>query len=284
MKSSRSLPRVIALFAVVCLSLPAFVGCGGKGKSAPLAAEEQFALAMGLYERGKFFDSAEEFQKVIYNYPGGSSVDSAQYFLAMSYLQDKQFELAAVEFERLVRNYPRSPFAVEARFRTAYSYFRAAPRHHGLDQTEVKRAVRLLNDFLIDYPDSEYAPEAQQALYEANTRLAKKYFESAVVYTRIRAWRSAEIYFQYVIDNYSNSNYTEESLAGKTRALLKQRKWDEAALSANSFLGLYPDSDFASDVRDMLKEIEHKRPEPQPAAAESPAADDSAAVSAADGD
>lgn len=283
MKPTRRSSRVLTSIAIICLSLPGLAGCGGSGDKAPLSAEDQFARAMGLYEREKFFESAEEFQKVIYNYPGGSSVDSAQYFLAMSYMRDKQFELAAVEFERLIRNYPRSPFAVEARFRTAYAYFRAAPRHHGLDQTEVKRAVRLLNDFLIDYPDSEFAPEAQQALYEANSRLAKKFFESAVVYTRIGAWRSAEIYFQYVIDNYSNSSYTEESLAGKTRALLKQRKWDEAALSANSFLGLYPDSDRAGAVRDMLKEIERKRPDPQPAAAESPTADDSAAVSAADG-
>ena len=248
-------------------------GCGGARTGDVLTAEGQFARAMEMYDRGKFFESAEEFQKVIYNYPGATNVDSAQYFLAMSYMKDKQYELAAVEFERLLKNYPRSEFAVEARFRIAYAYFRAAPKNPGLDQAEVKRSVKLLEEFLIDYPDSPFADEARKALQESASRLARKYYDSAVVYTRIGAWRSAEIYFQYVLDNYAESSFAEPALLGKARALFKQGKWDDAAATANTFLATYPDSKKRKDAENILKEIDKLRGDADSLAGESQESD-----------
>lgn len=250
-----------ALFALFCISTIALMSaCGGPSSGKILPIEDQYSKATKLYERGKFFESAEEFQKVIYNYPGATAVDSAQYFLALSYMHDGQFELAAVEFDRLIRSYPSSPFVTESHFRVGYCYFHAAPKHYGLDQTELVQAIRLMEDFIIDFPDSDFVPEARKSLAAANTRLSAKDFSAAVQYSRIRAWESARIYYQRILDNYPDSEYRAHALLGKGEALYFLSNWDDAAQSLNSYLAQYSDRKHAKKARELLAKVESDRP------------------------
>ncbi|MBN4076491.1 outer membrane protein assembly factor BamD [Gemmatimonas aurantiaca] len=213
-----------------------------------------------MYERDKFFESSEEFQKVIYNYPGATIVDTAQYYLALSYMHDKQYELAAVEFDRLIRSYPRSVFVTESHYRVGYCYFHSAPKHYGLDQTELVKSIKLMEEFILDYPDSDVVPEAQEALREANTRLSAKDFKAAVQYTHIRAWESARIYFQRVLDLHPGSEHAILALLGKGETLYYLSKWDDAAQTLNSYLALYPESEETKKARKLLAKIESERP------------------------
>ncbi len=246
------------MFAVfVSLTL---TSCGGSGGGGVLSVEEQYSRASTLYEKNKFLESSEEFQKVIYNYPGETIVDTAQYYLALSYMYDEQFQLAAVEFDRLVRSYPRSPFVTESHYRIGYCYFHSAPKHYGLDQTELVRSIKLIESFILDFPESEWVAEARQTLVGANTRLSAKDYKAAVQYTRIRAWESALIYFQRVIDLHPTSEHAGPSLLGKGEALYKSHKWDDAALALNSFVALYPGSDQMKHARKLLAKVEHDRP------------------------
>jgi outer membrane protein assembly factor BamD len=247
-------------FVAVALVLFAISSCGGRGSSGALQVEDQYAKASDYFERGKYFEAAEEFQKVIYNYPGATVVDTAQYYLAQSYMKDEQFELAAVEFDRLIRSYPRSPFVAESHYRVGYCYFHAAPKHYGLDQTELVKAIQLMEDFILDYPDSEILPEARRTLIEANTRLSAKDYSAAIQYTRIRAWESARIYFQRILDLYPDSEHAALSLLGKGESLYHLRKWDEAAQSLNSFLAQHPESEEAKKAHELLAKVEEDRP------------------------
>lgn len=245
--------QVVLAFSLFALTISFLPACGGSQKKKILSAEDQFALAKNQYDKGNFFESAEEFQKVVYNYPGSVLVDSAQFFLARSYLDDKQWELAAVEFERLIRNYPRSPFSVDSRYLIGYSYFRAAPRHYGLDQTDLKRAIELMEDFLIDFPESERIPEALSAIKEARGRLARKEYEAAIVYMRIDAWPSALIYFQRVIDLYGESDYTPLALLGIGEANYRLLNLETAEEKLTAFLSLYPEHKSANSASKLLE-------------------------------
>jgi len=253
---------------VVLLSASATLftsACGSRAStSKALTAEEQFAQAQKLFNKKKYFESAEEFQKVIYNYPGANIIDTAQYFLANSYLEDEQFELAAVEFERLIKNYPRSDFAPDSRFLTGYARYRAAPRHYGLDQSELLEAIRIMEDFVIDYPDSRLIPEANKALNEAHTRLAQKVFKSGMVYVHIRAFESALIYFQKVLDEYSDTEYAPLALLEMGKVQFKMQKLAKAAATFNTFLAQYPEHKRVKEARQQLDKVEKKLAEQAP--------------------
>jgi outer membrane protein assembly factor BamD len=250
---------------LIAFLLSGIIGCGGKSANKKmLSAEDQFAVAKKYYEDEKFFESAEEFQKVIYNYPGSNLIDTAQFYLANSYLEDEQFELAAVEFERLIKNYPRSDFGPDSRFLTGYSRYLAAPNHYGLDQTDLLEAIGIMNDFIIDYPESKMIPEARKALLEAHTRLAKKHFKSGMVYVHSRVYASALIYFQIVIDEYAETEFASLALLEKGKAQFKLLELEDAALTLNTFIAKYPNHKLLKKATEELKKVEKKLSEIAP--------------------
>jgi len=274
-----------ALAPLLVLTLITVItSCGAGGSSAnALTAEEQFARAQKLYKRKKYFESAEEFQKVVYNYPGANIIDTAQFYLAKSYLEDEQYELAAVEFERLVKNYPRSDFAPDSRFLAGYARYLAAPKHYGLDQTELRNAIRMMEDFVVDYPDSRMVPKAKEALNEAYTRLAKKVFKSAMVYVHMGAYESALIYFQRVLDEHPGTAFAPLALLEMGKVQFKMNELTKAATTLNTFLAKYPDHVRAREAQKELKKVESKLAKEAPATAESShAPNDSLTVSGAD--
>ncbi len=230
--------------------------CGATSERKILGVEDQFARANKLYEKGKYLDSAEEFQKVVYNYPGSNLIDTAQFLMANSYLKDEQFELAAVEFERLIKNYPRSEFSVDSRFLTGYSRYLASPTHYGLDQTDLVTSIRLMNDFIIDYPESRMIPKAEAALLEAHTRLAQKDFRSGMVYVHSRVYTSAIIYFKIVLDDYSNTEYAPLALLEIGKAQSKINELEKSAATFNTFLAQYPDHELVKKAKEELKKVE----------------------------
>ena len=75
-------------------------GCGGRVALSNQTAGQLYQAGKEKYDRKKYLSAIEYFQAVVYNHPGESVVDTAQYFLAMSYFGDKNYELSRVEFNR----------------------------------------------------------------------------------------------------------------------------------------------------------------------------------------
>ena len=245
-----------ALLASALIFLSA---CGGGSAKPPLTAEDQFSRAMKQYDAGKYFQSADQFQKVIYNFPGSNLIDSAQFYLALSYIGDEEYELAAVELERLVRNYPNSPFAVQSIFMRGVALFKSTPSHYGRDQSELLVAIQVLEESLIDHPDAEMSEDAHAALAEAHARLAEKDYRSGVQYMHMNSYKAAEIYFQRVIDEYTSSPFAALSLFGIGEARFKLKRYDDAAESFESFMTVYPDHKRSEKASKYLEKIEEAK-------------------------
>jgi outer membrane protein assembly factor BamD len=183
----------ILLLALVWTGSTVLTGCGGGSASlANLSSEQLYTLAREKYDNEKYTQAIEAFQQLVYNFPGQSIVDTAQYYLAMSYFGNEAYELAAVEFNRLLINYPASAYATQAQLMRAVSTFESTPDHYGLDQSELPEAIDQLEDFIIDHPESELVQDANAYLLLARTRLAKKYYYAGVTYTRMGASQSGQ--------------------------------------------------------------------------------------------
>jgi outer membrane assembly lipoprotein YfiO len=137
----------LTLLLAGCAARQATVGATG--------AREQYELAMKTYEQQHYDEAILEFQKVLYNYPGLSYVDSVQFWLAMSYYGREDFHLGIPEFRRLITNFPNSELIDDAAFMIGKSYFDAAPKNVGLDQTDAENAIKELTAYLDDYPMKE---------------------------------------------------------------------------------------------------------------------------------
>lgn len=232
------------------LMLVALLASCGKGPSvATLGAEERFKLGMTAYEKKKYLRAIEHFQGVLYNYPGNAVIDTAQYYLALAYFGNKEYELAGVEFNRLLTNHPSSPYVVHAQYMKAVCTYETAPKNPGLDQTEVTNAIKQLEDFVEDRPESEFVADARQLIRQAKTRLAKKYFKAGVVYTRINAPKSARIYYQKVVDDYTDSDYAPLAIFAIAESDFALHDYDSARVKFEGFMAAFPQHELAAKAR-----------------------------------
>lgn len=229
------------MLAGVCLLSITLVGCGGKQSLNTLTSQELFDFGKEKYEQKKYLKAVQHFQTLVYNYPGESVVDTAQYYLALSYFGEKEYELANVEFNRLAINYPASTYAEDAIFMKALCLYKGTPKHSGLDQSDLNTAIKQFEEFIIDFPESNVIGEAQQYLLEAHTRLAKKYYDSGVVYNRISAYKSAEIYFQKVVDEYTDTEYAPLATFGLAEMKYKLKEFNLAKEKFSDFIIVFKD-------------------------------------------
>ncbi len=234
----------VAAIALVALTL-SLTSCGGNRPLSEMDASQLFALGKQKYDKKKYVSAVDYLQTVVFNYPGNAVVDTAQYYLALSYFGNKEYELAAVEFNRLAVNYPSSPYFENAVFMRAASYFEATPHHYGLDQTDLERAIDLLNDFLIDFPESDLVPDAKRYLAEGRNRLAHKTYQAAIVYERLGAPKAARIYFQKVIDDYTDTDYGPLATYHYALMDLRLKEYDDARRRFENFATVFPDNKLA---------------------------------------
>jgi len=250
----------LALYFLVVLA----AGCGGSKSLATLNAQELFELGKQAYEKEKYLKAVELFETVVYNYPGEAIVDSAQYFLALSYFGNEEYELAGVEFNRLITNYPASVYFEQAIFMKAVSAFESTPRHYGLDQAELKDAITQLEDFIIDFPESKLIGDARKYLSAARTQVAKKLYESGVVYRRLesmygnQAIAAAKIYFQKVIDDYTDTEYGAQASYQFAEMEFKLGRFDEARQKFEDFRAVFPRHELAKKAAEQAIEAAFK--------------------------
>lgn len=256
--SSKHTLLIILAALLVALASTFYGGCASRRSIGTMSAQELLKEGIKKYEKKKHLLAQELFQTCVYNYPGESIVDTAQYYLALAYFGNKEYEVAQVEFNRLVLNYPASAYFEQAIFMRAVSSFEATPRHFGLDQAELETAIRQLEDFIIDYPESDAVGDAQSYLQTANDRLAHKTFQSASVYHRMRAYKAAKIYYQAVIDDYTDSKYASDALFKKADIEFQLGNMTEARQQFEAFGQVYPNHRWVPKASEMAEKSAFK--------------------------
>ncbi len=241
--------------AWILLVLAILTGCGGPGKSPIATAEDQFTLAKKEYDKEHYLKAIDGFQRVIFNYPGATVVDTAQFFLAMSYLGNEEYELAAVEFRRLMVNYPMSDYADQAQFSAGVCFYKNTPGNYALDQQDLKKAIQVLEDFILENPDSPLVEEARAVILEGLTKLARKEYENGLLYFKIYDFRAARIYFQYVIDNYTSTGYAALALFKLSESAYKLSEYIKALEKFSQFKTLYPENKLIPDADEYIIKI-----------------------------
>ncbi len=250
MKTSLLLLGIIVLLMIS--------GCTAGKKKLGSTVDEQFQLAKREYDKGRYFNSIDSFQRVIFNFPGATVVDTAQYYLAHSYYGNKEYELAAVEFNRLLVNYPRSAFTDDAQYMVGVCYMNNTPRHHALDQEDLKKAIVALEDFILDNPDSPLAADAKASILKARTKLARKEYENGITYYKMYSYKASRVYFQKVIDDYTDTEYAAKALFKLAESFYKQEKYAESKTKFDSFLNLYQDNELVEKTREYLEKMSDK--------------------------
>ncbi len=245
--------RVISLFVMVLTLL--IVGCSSSGKFTKDNAEDQYAAAKNLYERGKYFQASEAFRLIVFNYSGVSFIDSVQYYLGMCYFKDKDYILAVAEFRRLTRNFPQSPLADDAQLMIGKCYFLSAPKNAGLDQSDTYTAISELENFIEDFPQSDLIGEAEELLAKCKARIAEKTFKNGEQYYKMGMYKAARIYLEDVVTNFDSPEWRGCALYLLAQIDRKEKKYEDSEAKLINMLQTFPGHKWEHKAEKLLRKV-----------------------------
>lgn len=256
-RDMRSQKLLLACLQITCLSFLLGLNCGPKVPKAVLDVEDQYAVGRREFDQEHWDRAVVELQKLTFNYPGASFIDSAQYLLGMAYFNQDEYPSAILEFIKLLSSYPTSSLADDAAFMVSRSDLEMSPRAE-LGQEHTQKAVDELRTFLDDYPESDRREEATELLNKAREKMAKKTFKNGYLYYRMGHYESALIYLERVLNDYHDSDWAKDAQFQIAEVHYKEKKYDEAKEDYEKFLQDFPDHKLAKKAKKRLEKIESK--------------------------
>jgi outer membrane protein assembly factor BamD len=230
-------------------------GCSGSGSDIRTDdPEKAFSIAKRRFDRGDYSDAIEDFSFLKVKFPGTSVSDKVQYYLGESYYRQDEYLLGAYEFETFLKSYPLSELVPEAKYKLGLCYYELSPKYT-VDQQFTKYAVFELESFIELFPTNKNVPDAEKKLLELKDKLAYKDFKSGELYMKLDNYRSAAFYFHNVTENYIESQWADDAMAGEIEALIAAKKNDEAKKVVERFYKLFPKSPLKSRVDRMAAGI-----------------------------
>ncbi len=232
---------------------------------------QKYAKAEELYTQGKEESSNKKLKKSIRileqiepDFRGKPQGQRLSYMLADAHYQLGDYFVAPFEFERFQQLYATSEKLEEASFKEASSYFYRTPRFN-LDQTDTKKAMDELQEYLNKYPQGDYAEKASEMYAELQTKLEKKAFEIARQYHQTQYYKAAIASFNNFIADYPGTPFREEAfyyrfdsayqLAVNSVAFLMEERLKEAKTFYDGYKKYYADGEHMAEMDIALQDI-----------------------------
>jgi outer membrane protein assembly factor BamD len=254
-KRSSQLKKQLSVTLLCIVSALAFISCSSSKEVESLSVEERFAQAMHKFKEGDYLDAIEDFKIVTIQFPGSAVADDAQFNIAeCRYLRD-EYILAGAEYDLLVRTMPSSSLVPKARYMKAMSGYNLSPKPD-LDQKYTHEAIDDFQTYIEYSPADTLAKDAATKIAELINKLAKKEFENGKLYYRLEYYKAAIAYFDNVMERFHDSEYADDALLGKARAMRDRRDYAGALDAIHLFLEKYPASDLKNEIESLKSEVE----------------------------
>ncbi len=155
----------------------------------------------------------EIFSSVVENSPYGKYAAAAQYKLGLCYRERGDFTQARKEFEKLLDEYPKSSFADDARYQIAISSLEDSLDYY-YDQGNTDRALEDFKEVIMKSGKKDIVTEESidAAIDKLKEKKAKKTYKTAEFYERLKQFKSAQIYYSEVIEDFPGSLWAAKAL------------------------------------------------------------------------
>lgn len=221
---------------------------------------KKYEAALKFYEEEDFYRAAQLFDQITPLLAGTDKAENALFYQAQAHYQQGNYILADAYFRNFYTTYPRSPLAEQAAFMQAEALYEQSPGYEE-DQTPTVTAIQAYEEFAVQYPNSEYVPQANQKIEELYVKLDKKEFYQARLYYQLRYWRSAVVAFNNFQREHASSPYSEDAAFlklesqyrfGMESVLSKQEERLEEAIDYfQAFVDQYPDSKYKRNAEQI---------------------------------
>jgi outer membrane protein assembly factor BamD len=253
MKNLRSLN-----YLVIVATIATSVGCSEFRR---LEKSEDWRLkyeaGLDFFKKKDYYHTAILFEQILPIVRGLPEGEKVEFYLAYCQYYQRTYLLASNQFKVFYETYGRSQLSEEAYFMYAYSLYIASPDEQ-LDQKSSVEAMGAMQNFLNQFPGSQFGDKATEVVASCQQKLEKKEYDNANLYYKLKYYQAAIISFSNFRKTFPDSKYLEEMAYLKISA---QFKWAEKSIIAKQldryvatvdfyreFLDSYPNSTFLREA------------------------------------
>ena len=240
---------------LVSVLLMVLIGCAGAVDPNELTLREKFDMGMKNLESEKYLQAQADFKQVVVRGTGTELGDDAQYYLAESYYRNEEYMEAIAEYEKLTRRMAFSSFVEDARYKICEAYRIESPKYFH-DQGYTEKALERFQEFLDDYPNSNYVENVLESITLLREKMGLKLYETGVLYMKMDEYESAKMTFDRVISMYYDTEVIYQAHQGAVIALAKNGEISEATNYLETHKAALETHDLLNDAVKAIQDME----------------------------
>ena len=209
----------ISFKIIIFLFLFFLVACSSKNEKISILEEENLELQMiDAYkegyeelEKGDVIYAAKKFNEAELLFPQSEWAPKSVLLSAYAYYSQNYYDEALDELDRYFKKYPKHKNMDYAHFLYAMCYYEnIIDEKKDLEPLVLSKTRFQL--IIKDYPDTDFALDAQYKINLINDVLASKEMYLGKYYIKKKKWAAAINRFKNVLENYETTIYVEEAL------------------------------------------------------------------------
>jgi len=182
-----------------------------KEKSLELQVEEAYKEGMEALNSGDVLYASKKFNEAEILFPQADSAPQSALMAAYSYYTQDYYGDAIAELKRFLKVYPAHKDIGYVYYMIAICYYEQIVDEKK-DLQSIINAKKNFNIVLKDYPNTEYAIDAEFKIDLINDILAAKEMYLGRYYFDRKKWIPAINRFREIVDNYDTTVFAEEAL------------------------------------------------------------------------
>ena len=172
---------------------------------------ERLELANKYYEEGDFFKAIQLYEIVIQERIMVDDLAEVYFRYANSHYAQFDYVTASSLFNSFYISYPDNVNAETAYFYKAICTYELAENDPRLDQSTMIQAMKEFQDYLITYPEGEYANDSVEIIEEIKNTNEQKELNVGKLYFKIGEYKAAIEEFERFIEDFPTSGLVEEA-------------------------------------------------------------------------
>lgn len=253
--------RAVCLTAFLCNAAGCAALSAGQAGDPDFSATAEANLQLGdeALERKDFLQAERYYEHVRTKFPYLEVANEAELKLADLDFAQERFAESREKFQSFIKLHPTHPKVDYAAYRAALTHFADIPSDFFLlppstekDQTEVVAALASLNDFVRQYPNSQYVPEAKEKIAQTRQRLAEHEMYVANFYAHRKRWKAVVQRLEGLLKNYPGTELEEEALFDLHEAYVQLNDPEHAKQTLQRVIERLPGTPAAERARRMM--------------------------------
>ncbi len=209
--------------------------------------ESIFKAGIAALNDNDYLEAQKMFDIIRLQYGTTQFADDAQFYLAEMNFKKKDFVIAAFNYSMVLRNYPSSEYSKRALYNSALCYFELSPPSDR-DQEYTKKAIQAFSEFQAVFPTDSLAGEANKNIVSLRNKLGEREFNTALIYRKLFSWKSALVYYETVIEEFTDTDFYEPAYLGKVEVLKEMRRYDDARITIENYRKKFPKGKLLGEI------------------------------------